>query len=139
MDKIYNNIATSFFILFLWIGSGTIGKAQVIITLHLPNPCLSVGVNDENVKNQSGLDFTVSPNPTQGECLVHISSNKTIGLAEFQFINTQGACVLKEQFYSSNRNCVKNFNLSNLSEGIYAITILTEKDRLTKKVILTKK
>lgn len=85
---------------------------------------------EENLLN--GAEFKISPNPSSGVFELVFISNFAKNIKIF---NTQGVLVYQEL---NSVNPIVTINLANSSTGIYLIKVETEKQTITKKVILRK-
>jgi len=93
------------------------------------DPCSGTSITENSIDNL----FSISPNPTNG--IVNISLNVVSEKTIFTV-----STILGEKIYSENRRAKNKevIDLSKFSEGIYFITLETEKGRSTKKMIFTK-
>ena len=76
--------------------------------------------------NKEYGSINIYPNPTNG--IIKIQSDKAIKQVFIR--NVLGEIVIK--------STSKNINISNYSNGIYFVEVLTEKDRFSKKIVLLK-
>lgn len=111
---------------------------QTMVTLDLPNPCSSVGIENVSQKQSNGLEVTVSPNPTNGKFTMYITCNEVIELTEFKLFNTQGVCLMIEEFYSGNKKCVKLIDVVKIPIGYYLLTVKRKNEKKTVKLIIVK-
>lgn len=120
-------------ILMLFITIASYVNGQTVVTLDLADPCSATGIR--NVI-ESNFSLTISPNPTDGEFTVSISSKEIIGKAKIEVLDMKGTLVLSEQIFSNNLKCIKTYNLNKLSKGIYNISIIVKNYRETKRIVL---
>ncbi|MGB0427915.1 MAG: peptide-N-glycosidase F-related protein, partial [Flavobacteriales bacterium] len=79
-----------------------------------------------------GIDFSLTPNPSSG--LVNLQCSEQTKIEYIQVVNTLGQKVL--QLNALGFIDEKNLDLSHLSDGIYHVTIQTETQTYSEKVIL---
>ncbi len=124
-----------FVLLLLLAVVGIYGNAQILVTLNLPDPCMSLGIiQNEKVKNT--VDFTLSPNPTNGEFCLKITSNEMLGKVLIEVVGIQGRLKYSEQIYSNNNSCIKKFNLKSLTSGVYILSLFGENFNKQQKLII---
>lgn len=111
------------------------GYSQIAVTLDLPDPCASVGIVDD-LKVEKEVDFTLSPNPSQGIFSLKIKSSETIGSVSVEMMSIQGKLVLSEKIYCNSTTCVKEYNFSHLQKGVYVIYLSGKNLKASKKFIL---
>ncbi len=78
--------------------------------------------------------FNIYPNPTNGSLFLSVNSSENVNL-QVEIINQIGMKVLSEKVYVK-QNSKSEFDLSNLSSGIYFIVIKNDKINITKKIIV---
>lgn len=111
------------------------GYSQIAVTLNLPDPCASVGIN-EDLKVEKEVDFTLSPNPSNGVFSLKIKSSETIGSVTVEVLSVQGKNVLSEKIFCNSSTSVKEYNLSHLQKGVYIIYLSGKNLKGSKKFIL---
>jgi PKD repeat protein len=86
---------------------------------------------------EKSKDVTVSvfPNPSQGEFTLELNSAKMI-VAGLTITNSLGMKVYAESDVTVNGKTVKNINLSNLSSGIYLLTLQNGEMKITQKILI---
>ncbi len=90
-------------------------------------PCYILSVNETNLSG----NVNIYPNPVANN--LSVSFVKTT-YAEINIFNSLGALVVSNKF-TVNKGDVKDFNLSNLSSGIYMVKIQTAEGTYTNKII----
>lgn len=121
-------------LLLLLIGMAGILPAQTVVYLKLPAPCSVTEIKE--YKQEKSFDFIVYPNPAKDNLMIDISAKDEIGKVKIEMVNMLGLNVFSEQIYSANDSCVKTINVSGLSPGIYAVIVIRENERLSKKLII---
>ncbi len=92
-----------------------------------------VGI-DNDITNQS--NFIIYPNPSSN--IINIEfGNKNLQNMEVLISNTLGNIISRHRINSNNKN-IMQINLSNLSKGIYFITVTTNNKFIVKKVSVIK-
>jgi hypothetical protein len=89
-----------------------------------------------NTHNQSSIlqSIKISPNPASG--IINIKSdNKANFVGDLTIENEVGAIVLKMNNLNTNQ---QNIDISNLSEGIYTVTLKNASQLLTTKLVVVK-
>lgn len=109
--------------------------SQTSVSLKLPNPCTSVGIQEIGI-TYDGLDFTMSPNPTEGLVSLRISSKETLGKIMIEIVSLKSENLLSEQVYCSSNICIKTIDLSNISKGIYVISVIGDNHKQTGKLVI---
>ena len=87
--------------------------------------------------NENDLSFdniTIYPNPTDGILFVKIKS--WLGNAEIKLINYSGQLIQTKSIKSANENSIVEFNLSELSKGVYFIQVQSDTHLFIDKLIL---
>jgi hypothetical protein len=96
------------------------------------SPSGATATNDTAFDN--GL--TVFPNPTTGELTLAFDAAQSYGILKINITNALGQTVISRDIQNTNGNV--NFDLNNLSEGIYLIHITDGAKFSTKRVVLQK-
>lgn len=78
-------------------------------------------------------DFGIYPNPSDGKITIRMSDSQRI-ITGITIRNLQGQVVLDHSFSSSTKEYTAD--LSSENSGVYFITILTESDAITQKLII---
>ena len=91
-----------------------------------------VGV-EENIGNYENV--SVYPNPSSGILNVNFDVEKA-GLLEVKLINLNGQIIKNEVVNNFNGQYKQSFDLSNEVKGIYILSIVSEKGKVNKKVVL---
>ncbi|MDQ3099854.1 MAG: T9SS type A sorting domain-containing protein, partial [Bacteroidota bacterium] len=96
----------------------------------LDSTILTMAIEPRDVK----LDWSVFPNPTQGDVWVSVSDDvgKT-GLV--RVLNLLGAVILEEQLTITDPMAPVRIDLSSLESGLYHIELSTGASRSVRKVI----
>ena len=92
----------------------------------LPNPC-AVSVGELEVEST----IFIYPNPTKGIIEIQLTNVKDFN---YTIVDVVGNVIAKEKVFGSKTT----INLSNRALGFYFVTIDSEKESVTKKVMLTK-
>ena len=124
------------FFTFLIMGLTNMLVAQTVVTLNLPNPCNTVGV--ETIAPNESFMFTVYPNPANDYVLIDIESKEPILKAGLQVFDITGKQVWNETFFSENTKCIKQLNTSHFKAGVYTILIQTNSKKVGKQFIINK-
>lgn len=112
---------------FYDIGNDTVQGIAVLNT-----DSTNCTINLTNVKtNFLDEDFTISPNPFTDNILIKLPSKFTLSDTKYTITNNLGQTLLN--FYPSSYK--QNLNLSNLSSGIYYLTVQDSSIRKTIKLI----
>lgn len=119
---------------FLILGIATLLSAQNVVTLNLPNPCDFVGT-ETNITNDV-FSLTVHPNPAKEFVSLSVESQKPIEKAFLKIYDAKGKCVLSEQFYSANKKCIRQMNISAIKSGTYTILLQNDKGKASTKLII---
>ena len=122
------------FSLFLFVCVGFTHAQVTTINAVLANPC-SV-LNIQNYSNK--LDFSLYPNPSNGMITIQMNSNSTIYNPKIVVYDIKGILVYETSFQNNENQFEKSLSLQNLSNGIYLLTILSDNEKLTKKLIINK-
>jgi hypothetical protein len=87
--------------------------------------------------NEPGFKISISPNPNKGEfkLVINTNENKNITL---KIINYQGVEIMQPVNTTISTNYSGYFNFDNLPAGIYLLTIKSDNEILSKKLIVTK-
>jgi len=124
-------------LLTLFLMGAFVLHGQTVVTLNLPNPC-SVSSINETQTAKNALDFNVMPNPTGGIFTLDIFSSEPLGLLTIQLISMQGNITFKEQVFSEQKHSIRTYNIGHLPEGVYTLSVISKKERKTKKIIFSK-
>lgn len=122
------------FSLFLFVCVGFTHAQVTTINAVLANPC-SV-LSTQNYSNK--LDFSFYPNPSNGMVTIQITSKSTINNPKIVIYDIKGIMVYENSFQNNENHFEKSLSLQNLSNGIYLLTILSDNEKLTKKLIINK-
>lgn len=90
-----------------------------------------VGVNEQSVFE----NLSVFPNPTNGELKLSFGAEK-VGNLQIRLTNLSGQVVINEQLGSFNGNYTNTFDLSDQSKGVYLLSIISEKGKTDRKIVL---
>jgi len=120
-------------ILMLFITIASFVNGQTTVTLNLPDPCTTLNVNN-NTKAE--INFTISPNPTDGRFTIKVIRKEIIGKVKIEITDMKGVLVFTEQIYSNNTKCVKTYHINSLTKGIYNISIIGTNYRETKQLVV---
>ncbi len=114
-----------------------IGKAttQTVVTLQLADPCSTTDIIEYPPLEKS-FDFSVYPNPAEDRVIIDVESVDKVGHIRIQFVNLQGAVVMRENIFSENNSCIKPIDISALPRGLYIITIYKGAESQNKKIII---
>ncbi len=89
----------------------------------------------DNQLMQASSSWSIGPNPTQEiiqlQSYAHVHGNISV-----EFFDVKGKCILKKEFLDFSG--IESISLSNLSNGIYFLQLLTQKDFLATKIILNR-
>lgn len=97
-----------------------------VVTLKFPTSI--TGIN--SVANETAI-MNIYPNPAKDNLTITISDESLIG-STVKIINIMGAIVSEEKIISLSQQ----FNLSNLSNGIYMVNFSNGKESFSKKIII---
>ena len=122
----------TFILLILCIA--TLLSAQNVVTLKLPNPCDFVGT-ETNITNDA-FSLTVHPNPAKDFVTLGIQTKEPIQKADLTIYDANGKCVLREQFFSANKRCIKQMNIGAIKPGTYTILLQNDKGKASTKLII---
>ncbi|MCR5013955.1 MAG: T9SS type A sorting domain-containing protein [Bacteroidales bacterium] len=117
------------FMLFAAIAFG-----QTVVELDLPDPCSNLSV--EEVTPNQNIDFSIFPNPTDGNFTLSIESVNSLGQVKMEISDPSGAIVLSEKYRTGDNRLQTLLNVSNLSSGFYFITLYNKEGRIVKKLIV---
>ncbi|MCD4680327.1 MAG: T9SS type A sorting domain-containing protein [Bacteroidales bacterium] len=84
---------------------------------------------------ESLTSFNIFPNPNTGQFVLEMELTQQADF-EISVINISGQEVYNEKLKSISGKCQKNFDLSNLSKGIYNFQLLTNDGVVNKKIII---
>jgi hypothetical protein len=101
-------------------------RTDQVEAFDLPAACL-LGLNNDTLDN----NFTVYPNPTDG--FVNIASRVNIGKATVSIYDINGTKVISEKV---ELNDIVNFDMKNISAGVYVIQIKGDKFTYTSKLVI---
>lgn len=90
--------------------------------------CTGIG-NRLNITNNEEIDFSISPNPSNG----NFSLNLNISKVEYaiEIFSAMG-----KKVYENKNSTETNYNLSHLQSGIYLVKVSHENQSITKRIIL---
>lgn len=80
-------------------------------------------------------NLSIYPNPTNGQLNVAFDIEKAEQL-EIQLYNMSGQVIMKDVVNGFNGHYQNSFDLSNLSKGVYVLSIVSDKGKVEKKVVL---
>ena len=95
---------------------------------------IDIVLNMDSVGNE--LVYEVYPNPSIGVFLL-IIKNPTIANSKIEISNLNGQTLYNKKFHTN--NIIESIDISNQSAGIYIVKYITEKQILTKKLIINKR
>ena len=94
-----------------------------------------VGINPLDINEFNFSDLVVYPNPARD--FVNISFDVSIKSSfELSLVNVLGETLIKEKIINQQGDYKYTFKTSNFNKGIYFVEILTEKGKITKRVIV---
>ncbi|MDP4845522.1 MAG: T9SS type A sorting domain-containing protein, partial [Salibacteraceae bacterium] len=109
--------------------SNTDGCLSADSILVIEQSCVGI---DEVADNMS---VELYPNPNRGEFIVNFNNVKSDRV--FVTFTSLDGKVVRDTFIPISSNTVtENFNLTGVSQGIYFMTIKTDKEMITKRVII---
>lgn len=98
----------------------------------IPNSLVPVTIeNNLGLATNNSLQIHIYPNPSKGMLTVTWSEQMETNI---EVADLQGRIMLSKPFYTT----VAEFDLSNLSDGIYMVSVQNEKIKTAKKIILKK-
>ena len=121
-------------LLTIFLFALTFVKGQDTIMLCLPTPCTSTIIFEPEVN--SGLSFSVFPNPSNGQMAVQVVGDENLGVINVMVASLQGATVYQNQWYASGNKLYTTLDLSNLSSGNYVVTLINRQRVVSQKIIL---
>ncbi len=124
-----------YFLIILLIFCYEFSNAQISATLQLPDPCTSLNIDKPEVIKEI-FDFSINPNPSEGEFSLNISSKEILGNVIIEIITMKGECVFSEQIYCSSNTCIKSVKLSNFPKGVYVVSVKGGLYKKTRKLIV---
>ncbi len=83
----------------------------------------------------SGAEFKVFPNPTKQNLTVEISGMATLGAMEMTLYNSIGSAVKQERLKMTG-TYEHTFDVSNLANGVYTLTLTGKDIHVTRKVVI---
>ena len=93
-------------------------------------------VDGVGVKESFEYDnLNIYPNPTNGQLNISFDIEKTENL-EVQLINISGQIIQKDIINGFSGHYKNNFDLSNQAKGVYILSIISDKGKVDKKVVL---
>jgi PKD repeat protein len=105
------------------------GHHAYSVTVSTPDGCVQtkiIWLTFEDctgiANNASDIKANIYPNPNKGAFTLELNSGKT-EVVSIKVLNALNATVYEENGISFNKSLVKNFNLNNLSSGIYFVII----------------
>lgn len=122
------------FSLFLFVCVNFTQAQITTINAVLSNPCSNLN----NLNYYSKLDLSLYPNPSNGGVTIQISSNSTINNPKIVIYDIKGIIVYENSFQNNENHFEKSLSLQNLSSGIYLLTIVSDQEKITKKLIINK-
>ncbi|MEI7594754.1 MAG: S8/S53 family peptidase [Bacteroidota bacterium] len=113
-------------------GSNAISTGNGIINAQAALQCLGTG--DDDLVETSNV--SIYPNPTTGEFNLVCGDNFT-GTTIIRVYNNVGSLIL-ENFIPESKNKVSSFSLNNTDSGIYYVSIINDKNAITKRLSIVK-
>lgn len=90
-----------------------------------------VGIEESSVYE----NLSVFPNPTTGELNISFDVEKA-GKLQVRLTNLNGQVVVDEELGAFNGNYTNSFNLSDQAKGVYLLSIISEKGKTDRKIVL---
>jgi hypothetical protein len=90
-----------------------------------------VGIEESSVYE----NLSVFPNPTTGELNISFDVEKA-GKLQIRLTNLNGQVVVDEELGAFNGNYTNSFNLSDQAKGVYLLSIISEKGKTDRKIVL---
>lgn len=118
--------------LYTFWGSDIILASDEENGLYIFSFQVTTGIEEQN---SAITDFSVYPNPATDRIVLNLSLERTKN-AVVQLTDAMGKEVIKDEFLTTGGKVSRSYNLSDLNEGIYFITIQTENSTQTQKIIL---
>jgi len=128
---------TLLFLLIFAIGLGTKSNAQQNVQLQLANPCIIVGIENQNTSGNGQL--TVFPNPNNGSFIFDLTTNQNTDKIDLQILNSYGILIYSKEYYANGSHFSENIDLHALPCGIYLIRISDGINVNSKRIIITDK
>jgi len=128
---------TLLFLLIFAIELGTKSNAQQNVQLQLANPCIIVGIENQNTSGNGQL--TVFPNPNNGSFIFDLTTNQNTDKIDLQILNSYGVLVYSKEYYANGSHFSENIDLHALPCGIYLIRISDGINVNSKRIIITDK
>ena len=102
----------------------------VAIRLILNDP---TGINENSIASS----VAVSPNPSNGFFTLELDLNETSDLRT-EVVSVDGSLVAANVLRNSSGHVRTNMNLSELSEGVYFLRLITDTGNHTERIVITK-
>jgi hypothetical protein len=97
---------------------------------------LNYTIDGVDIDEQSAYEnLSIYPNPSNGELNVSFDVEKS-GKLQIRLINLNGQVVIDEELGSFSGKYTNSFDLSNQSKGVYLLSIVSEKGKTDKKIVL---
>ena len=88
---------------------------------------------DENINNK--LNAQISPNPSNGTFILNITNAQKENVL-MEVLNAEGKVVFSEKIRNNSQEISKNFDLTNLSKGIYFVRLTAGSSNTVQKLII---
>jgi PKD repeat protein len=88
-------------------------------------------------KKQASLNFSVSPNPSNGNFDLNIGSFRD-DVVNVRILNMLGSTIFEEKDIQLNEKISRQVDLSNQPQGIYFLTVKGKESTMTQKVVIRK-
>jgi hypothetical protein len=118
-------------LLFCWCMHG-----QNVVTLQLPEPCVGTSVPQYPTSDQP--QFTVSPNPSNGDFTLYIACPASIGKVHLTVTSLEGVLLYRQDYYTKESMLQSALQLHHLASGIYMVTLICDQGTSTQKIIIQK-
>lgn len=119
----------------LFFATFFIAKAQVTtVNAVLANPCAVLNTQDF----QTQIDFTIYPNPSDGIVNIKVNSSTNINNPKIVIYSMNGMLIYESKFENNQNHFEKSLPLQNLSNGIYLLSLVSNQEKITKKLIINK-
>lgn len=122
-------------ILLFFAALDSSGQITTIMTA-LANPCSLVPLANNNPIYKN--DFTIYPNPSDGQVNVLFESNDALVNPYISIYDIKGLIVFEKQCFNQSNKFSETLQLQDLAAGLYFIIINTDKNKRTQKLIINK-
>jgi PKD repeat protein len=92
---------------------------------------ICTGISDKTNK----IDASIFPNPNNGSFMLRLTGGKN-ELVDLKIMNSLGSAIYSEHNIRILDNAVKNFNLNDVSPGVYYISIQNRDEKIVRKIII---